>query len=317
MSRVQFVETVTVSGGVAGALIPLAGFAATPYVVDINGNEGGQANAYANRQGNTAASSMVTDASGTVSYWLDAGDYNIHFQDQQSPPRISNYIRGFTAPIIDTNQLVVGAQNLIQFTGDTKFSMQASDHGLKPDGSFEWLLMTSDPDLGGRQVDGVLYATLRALLGNPGLIAGKFRLPNVSGRVLIASGAAASLSARSMYDLFGSEAEAIDISKMPYHDHGGATGTGTTGNESAFHNHNIGSNFFIVTPTSIGVVNVTTGGTQQVVSQRGDVTQAASTGSENQSHNHSAPSLSIPGQGGGLPHNNMQPSTGMNLFVKT
>lgn len=215
MSRVQFVETVTIPNSVGGALMPLAGVGATPYVVNTAGIEGGQANAYAGRIGTTAASSLVTDASGTVSYWLDAGDYNVHVSDQQSPKRIQDYTRGFTAPVIDTNALVVAAQNLIQFTGDTKFSMQTADHGLKADGSFEWLLVSSDPDGGGRQVDGAIYSTLRQIMGNPPLTAGKFRLPNISGRALIASGAASGLTARNLLDMFGTEVHSHPIGSLP------------------------------------------------------------------------------------------------------
>lgn len=337
MSRVQFVETVTAPAGINGSLIPLIGVGATPYVVDVNGIEGGQANAYAARNGATAASSMVTDVSGTVSYWLDAGDYNIHFEDQQAPPRVANYIRGFTAPVINTDQLVVGAQNLIQFTGDTKFSMQSVDHGVKTDGSFEWLLVIPDSDGGGRQVDGTIYAVLRQLLGNPALTSGKFRLPNISGRALIAAGAAATAggittSARHLLDMFGAEAVVLDSTMMPSHSHGG-----TTGNDSPDHWHsdgghshgpdiNAGTDMKFVYDHAGVALNgqvSNTGGTTMIATN-GPISISGVTGAGNASiggavtaatagrHAHS-----IPLAGGGLGHSNIGPSTGMNLFVKT
>lgn len=204
MARVQFNETVTIPGGPIGTLIPVPGIAATPYNVNPDGTEGSQVTTYVDRTSLTHPTSLLTNASGKISFWLEPGDYNVHIDDPQSPPRIASYIVGFTAPVIDTSQLVIAAQNLIQFTGDTKFSMQTADHGLKPDGTFEWLIMVSNADGGGRKLDPTIYPGIYSLMGSPALDgSGLFRLPNVSGRALIAAGAATGLNPITLMQIIG------------------------------------------------------------------------------------------------------------------
>jgi hypothetical protein len=81
--------------GPGGSLIPVAGISATPYEVDSSGVEGTQAPAYAARVGSTAAPSLVSNTSGNVSYWLEEGDYNIHYQDTQIAPRVAPWTEGY------------------------------------------------------------------------------------------------------------------------------------------------------------------------------------------------------------------------------
>jgi microcystin-dependent protein len=238
MARVQFVETVTLPLGPGGSLVAVAGIGTTPIGINsADESETTQAPAYAARTGNTLAVSLATDSTGTVSYWLESGDYNIHFQDQQSPPRIASFVRGFNAAQIDTSSVIVGAQDLIQFTGDYKYSEQATDHGVRPDGSFEWLRIFSEADGGGRLMDHVLYQGLWVVLGGPVPDAlGRFRIPNVSSRGLVASGAsvATGLTARAVRTTFGVETVVLVNSQLPPHSH---AYNGTTGSDSPDHVH--------------------------------------------------------------------------------
>lgn len=95
MPRAQFSETVIAPLGPGGVEIPLSGVAATVYNVNPDGSEGSGATAYAGRTGSTGAT-LVTDSSGTVNFWLDVGEYNVHMDDQTMPHRITSYVRGFS-----------------------------------------------------------------------------------------------------------------------------------------------------------------------------------------------------------------------------
>lgn len=350
MSRVQFVETVTVSGGPAGTLLPVVGIAATPYIVNPDGSEGSQVTAYVDRTSLVSPTSLATDATGTISFWLDAGDYNVHMDDQQSPPRIQSYVRGFTAPIIDNTQFIVAAQNLIQFTGDTKFSLQPSDHGLKPDGTYEWLLVSSDVDGGGRKVDHTLYPGIHQILGSPTPDSlGMIRLPNLSGRALIASGAATGLTRRNLLDLIGEETHKTVTSEMPAHDHvlhNGSTGvtvdqhgTGVTAGTSSDNAIN-SPLYYAGICTDNNVYSGSMGSGQNGAAPWGCSAHAVgwvpsqlphshNVNITDPQHNHTVTDNghghTLDQTGGGVgaaigdsvAHNNIQPSAGFNLFVKS
>lgn len=304
MARVNFVDTVVVPLGPAGSLIGISGIAMTPYTINPDQTEGPQATAYAGRTGAVLASTLASDATGTVSYWLDAGDYNIHYDDPLTPPRITSRVRGFTAPVIDTNTLIIAAQNLIQFTGDLKHSMQINDHGLKPDGTFEWLLIKTDGSLGGRKVSSTDYSALWALMGSPapdGL--GNFVLPNISGRALIATGqATASTSIRTLLQMLGEENHQLTVAEHASHAHPGSTGTSHQHAMPPFPSNSGGS--FITHAYADG------GGIAAVAVSGGAFATSASTG-------NGTGGVTVASQGGDTAHNNIQPSTAMNLFVKS
>jgi microcystin-dependent protein len=286
MGRVNFRETAVVGSGASGSLFPLEGIAYVPYMVNPDGSQGSQAQAYADRTSNIVAPSFITDAVGSIAYWLNAGDYNIDVSDQQSPPRIDPYIMGFTAPIVDTAALLESAQGVLQFTGDLKFSMQISDHGVILAGGYEWLLVNSDIDGGGRKLDHLAYPGLWDLMGSPALDgSGNFRLPNISGRTLIATGAAASLTNRNLLDLLGEEVHLL------------------TGAESGLpqHAHDAGSyNPIALNAPGTSLANTNNGGGYEFIPAN------SAGGVLNNGPNAAANS-----------HNNMPPSIAMNLFVKS
>lgn len=304
MSRVQFTETVMIPGGPGGTLTPVKGIAATPYNINLDGSEGSQATAYVDRTSLTQPDSLATDATGSISFWLDAGDYDIHMDDQQSPPRIRSYIRGFTAPVIDTSQLVVAAQNLIQFTGDTKFSIQTADHGLKADGTYEWLLITNNADGGGRKIDHSLYPGIWSLLGSPAPDgAGMIRLPNISGRAVIASGAATGLTSRHLLDLIGEETHQLSVAEMASHNH-------LLNDPQHFHTIKQSHQAVLSTGSWSTFFPAEGGARTTPYMNAGSMDQAASV-------ELVSTGISINSNGAGGSHNNMQPSACLNLFVKS
>jgi microcystin-dependent protein len=232
MSRVNFVDTIVLPLGPGGSMIPVPGIAVVPFTVNPDESEGPQAVAYAARTGATQAATLVTDFGGRVNYWLESGDYDMQYSDTQNPPRIENYMLGFSAADAGTGELIT--------TGDTKFSFQPTDHGQNPDGTYEWLLVTSDADGGGRKLQQSQYMALWYELGNPVVDGnGNFRLPNISGRQLVAAGTASGLAARTLYERYGGETVTLGPTNVPPHYH---YSSGTTSGQSNDHSHGYSGN---------------------------------------------------------------------------
>ncbi|EMF80888.1 hypothetical protein LEP1GSC188_3130 [Leptospira weilii serovar Topaz str. LT2116] len=109
-------------------------------------------------------------------------------------------------------------------------------------------------------------------------------IPNIAGRTAIGVGAATGLTARNLGEGIGEEAHTLTIPELPNHDHGGGV-----------HNHPIYRANFTM---SGGGISIAVG---------------YSSTSTTVTRNSSA---IITPQGGGLPHNNMQPSLVLNYFIK-
>lgn len=355
MSRVNFVETITLPQGPGGSLIPVSGIAAIPYTVNPDQTQGSQAVAYTTRSGSTEEEGFLTDSTGSVSYWIESGDYNVVFSDPQSPPRITTYTRGFNAAEASSEELLT--------TGDTKFSFQAADHGLNADGSYQWLLVTSAEGGTSRLVPQATYMGLWNELGTPDVDGdGNFPLPNISGRQLVAAGAASGLTSRALNDMYGGEEITLTSENLPSHTHGVS---GTTNGESTTHTHGVSgstapaatdltvdtltylagstSTGFITCNPNEGATIVSAGVTSNVdgviVPRDSDSTSSfgmsyaghghgvsdpnhshsisITSGNASNDHNHSFSATSDNGTGTDAPVSNLDPSYGMNLFVKT
>jgi len=104
-----------------------------------------------------------------------------------------------------------------------------------------------------------------------------FNIPDMRGRVGIGYGTGSGLTARSLGDISGAETHTLTVDQMPAHDHGGSTGS-----------------------TNAALI--------------GSTTTASIAGHEvadNGSHSHT-----IPSQGGGSAHNNMQPYVVLRYLIK-
>ncbi|PJZ29105.1 phage tail protein [Leptospira kmetyi] len=112
----------------------------------------------------------------------------------------------------------------------------------------------------------------------------RLSIPNIAGRTPVGVGTGAGLSVRSLGEKFGEENHILTIPEIPSHDHGGGN-----------HNHN--SDAASLNPIA-GSYVVKTGfsgfGTSATYNS-GNIIQS---------------------QGGGLGHNNMQPSLVLNFFIK-
>jgi microcystin-dependent protein len=176
--------------------------------------------------------------------------------------------------------------------GDTKTSALAADHS-------GWLVCD------GRLVNVGDYLSLFYVMGYSfGGSGDQFNLPDPRGRVAGFVGSGTGLTSRTLGTSLGEEEHTLTVSEMPSHNHGGNTGyssTGITLNDPG-HSHTGVPN---QASTAINGASNNTG--------NGGSTGTSSTGItvSDPTHRHV-----IASQGGGLPHNNMQPTLFLgNLFI--
>lgn len=325
MSRANFHETITAPTGPGGSMVPLAGISATPFVINSDGTEGAEAGAFAGRSGSTAASTLVTDSSGFVSYWLDLGDYNIHVADTLGSPRISSYVQGFCASVLTGDALITAAESVLFFVGDLKFSLQTGDHGLKVDSTYEWLLIISSGDGGGRLISQANYPNLWARMNSPAIdVGGNFRLPNLSGRTLIAAGDASGLAGYTPMEFVGEENHVLVLGELAEHAHAvvsATTGVAISNNDPLNNGQKVAVSADSLDNNNSQIDSAGAAGGSAAFVPRITPYGSVDWGGRNLDHNHG---VADPGHihtvseiGGNAGHNTIQPSVGMSLFIKT
>jgi microcystin-dependent protein len=178
--RSQFFETVTLPVGPAGDLMPVEGVGVSIFYANDDGSLGvavGSASVYESYEGVTPVPTPYeTDAQGNFQCWLDAGNYYLVFADQQSPPRIASFTRGFNAITASTAALLAANQpppyGLIAPYGG------ASDP-VDPDGNTRWLICD------GRAISRANYQALFNVIGTTfgrGDTTTTFNIPDLRGR---------------------------------------------------------------------------------------------------------------------------------------
>ena len=194
-----------------------------------------------------------------------------------------------------------GGANGTPVVGDTKTSITQSDHN-------GWLLCD------GRLMTSTTFPFLFNAIGYTfGGSAGTFRLPDGRGRVIGNVNTATvggpvdmngnPIAQHAFGTVTGEDSHTLTISEMPTHNHGGTTGTSTTGitlnNATTFSsgNNNQGVITSVVAVNTSGSAN--SGGTTNTVTQN------------DPGHSHT-----IANQGLSAAHNNIQPTIYMgNMFV--
>ena len=127
----------------------------------------------------------------------------------------------------------------------------------------------------------------------------RLTLPLVLGRALAAAGGGSGLTARTLGHALGEETHTLSTGETPAHTHGYG---GTTGGESATHTHQIQQS------------STATFGAGSFAGASQPTTVNTSTESQGHTHNYSGTTDSG-GLGGGA-HNNMQPTTFLNVMIK-
>jgi len=95
MARIHFRHTVVGKNSSTGEIEALEGVLAEAFNV-VGNAEASAASIFTSRTG-TTLSSGESDANGIVSFWLNPGDYQIHFSDPVIPPRIADFVIGVPA----------------------------------------------------------------------------------------------------------------------------------------------------------------------------------------------------------------------------
>ena len=181
--------------------------------------------------------------------------------------------------LYDTTTREVVRQPNPVVVGDIKFSAQGGDHN-------NWLLCD------GRQLQVANYPALHAVIGYSfGGAGANFNLPDPRSRVLGAAGpGGGGLSARNIGDAVGAETHTLTVNEMPSHNHG-VTDPG--------HSHS-----YVNQPQ---VQNTDNAFSTESAADNVNVTQTSGT---------STTGITINNTGGGLAHNNMQPTLFIgNVFI--
>jgi len=144
-------------------------------------------------------------------------------------------------------------------------------------------------------------ATTRGAQGSPATAFAnhcRLTLPLALGRALAVAGIGAGLSARALGHAVGEETHALIAGEIPAHTH-----SGTTGGESVDHTHTI---------PNVGGANLAGGGVG-VLQAGATVSGTTQSGGRSAGHTHD---FTTNATGGGGAHNNMQPTTFLNVMIK-
>lgn len=182
-------------------------------------------------------------------------------------------------------------------TGDLKWSIQNGDHDF-------WLKCD------GRSLSRTRFPALFALIGTTygSDDAQTFKLPDCRGRVVGCVGSGSGLTPRPAGTSIGTETHTLTTAEMPSHNH---TGTTASSGDHTHTNNTIEGSLGLMTSngnsTSSGGLDVTAGEPNLYTTP-----QALSIDSAG-AHTHNFTSGNT---GGGLPHNNMQPTIFIgNVFI--
>lgn len=181
------------------------------------------------------------------------------------------------------NQIIPQLQGVCYYSqsiiGDFKYSARSNDH-------LGWLYCD------GRSVDRTTYKSLFEVIGTTfgSSNATSFMLPDFRGRVAGTIGAGSNLTNRALGDSVGTETHTLIVDEIPSHSH------------------------TITDPGHTHTLNVQTGN-QSTDNAFGTETAGDNTVSNNTTSS-STTGITVNNTGGGLPHNNMQPTLfGGKVFI--
>jgi microcystin-dependent protein len=309
MDRDAYNETIISATAGGAPTVLMAGVLVTVYLAGTTT----KATLYSGRTGTTQIANPFEAVNGIARFWVDPGPYDVAYSDSQVPKRIADQTISWNA---------LGASpgaNPASIIADGTLNLAKLDASivnfLIPVGSVFPYAGPTEP-VGFKFANGqslvkasftALYNRLKGAGAYPfGEDATNFSLPNLGGKIPLGVG-----GGHAMATAGGEELHSISVAEMPSHNHGGATGGGTTGTDSPDHTHAppAGSTIYLI--AGGGVTNVSvpsvTGGTLK---------NFGATGGATARHAHAVPALGIGAQGGSGGHNNMQPYLTLNYIIR-
>lgn len=110
------------------------------------------------------------------------------------------------------DEVPIGSGQRVE-VGDYKHSLQAANHGTRPDGLWAWLLADgSETPAGYTDLLALLNAASKPFGTGPG---GRAKLPNLIGRVPLQPGAATGLTTRALGATVGEETHTLSVGEVP------------------------------------------------------------------------------------------------------
>jgi microcystin-dependent protein len=297
--------------------------APTSVAVTVTSRTTGQpATVYQAETGPALFTTNATDGQGNVPGWVDPGSYTVTAAAANgfSGATVAfEAVRGdgvtdVAAGAIDVGQLTAAVLNalvptgtILDYTGQTMpAGFVFANNAVYPTGAVGSTYYNLS------QVCGTTWNT-----GSEGN--GNFRVPDLRGVALVGAGTSARVgtSAYTLASLGGAEMVALNATQNGVHNHWGATGGGTSGNDAPDHTH------FFAMRYANSIVNPGPGSFGYVMVPDADTTTSGASGR----HQHPVPALSIPWDGGSTPsgggspgsgvgHNNMQPFVVTNKIIK-
>jgi microcystin-dependent protein len=296
---------------------------------------------YQSETGGATYTSLYTDNQGNVPGWVSPGSYTAIAAPSGGFAGLTvafEAVRGdgvtnVAAGAVDVAQLTAAVLNALVPTGTIlDYAGQTLPAGF----------VFGDNSVYPVGVSGSTYYNLSQVCGttwNQGTEgSGNFRVPDLRGVALVGAGYNTRVTTASyaLASLGGAETVALNGSQNGVHNHWGATGGGTSGNDYPDHSHNGagtalngGGAFYFNPPPGWGGVLAYAGPywSGATISIGGAPGGGFTTGGANSRHAHSVPALSIPWDGGSTPsgggspgssvaHQNMQPFVVTNKIIK-
>jgi microcystin-dependent protein len=276
---------------------------------------------YQSETGGATYTSLYTDNQGNVPGWVSPGSYTAIAAPSGGFAGLTvafEAVRGdgvtnVAAGAVDVAQLTAAVLNALVPTGTIlDYAGQTLPAGF----------VFGDNSVYPVGVSGSTYYNLSQVCGttwnqgNEG--SGNFRVPDLRGVALVGSGynARVSTTYHALASLGGAETVALNGNQNGVHNHWGATGGGTSGDDAPDHTHLFAmryANGIAGSPGSFGYVM--------------EPDAYTNTSGASGRHQHSVPALGIPWDGGSTPsgggspgsgvgHNNMQPFVVTNKIIK-
>jgi microcystin-dependent protein len=256
MARSPYIDVVQIPVTINSvrASQPLDNIRVSVYRLNPDGSrQGALPTLYTSRAGaGTKSNPFLTDTTGAIEFWADAGQYEVELVDQNATKRMTDRTAALGTAI--GFSAVPGIES-----GIPAVSLPGQGAGLVPAGTFFPFLGAAAPAgylmCDGTAVSRTTYAGLFAVIGTTfgqGDGTTTFNLPDMKGRVPVGEDASgiriSNASGRTRGQAAGAERQTLVIAEIPFHQHnevvqnGGGASQFITGPAPGFDNSLYGTN---------------------------------------------------------------------------